>query len=96
MITIKQRLNLRILLKCILIAVFASDRTVNCLFLPFLPWNRSNIAINRTVQQNKLCFPENILSMSYRAWTCHGRTQRDMIDKLTLVSHQSMLSQHYW
>lgn len=65
--------------------------TSNSLFIPFHSSNHLNTSttINRSyfhqrpiLQNIPSLSSSHILSMSLRAWTCHGRSQRDMVEKL--------------
>ena len=88
------------LFKRFLILVFASTtmpmmRMSNCLM--FVPSLSSKIINNIGSNTVHTTFPKkpspfspvttsNILSMSLRAWTCHGASQREMVEKLSSVS----------
>lgn len=74
----------------ILLVLFSSIPIVSSLLYPFSNFNQSFVYRSNNlnpIPKNKLSITTpTVLTMSLRAWTCHGRNQRDMVDKLTLVS----------
>lgn len=72
----------------LLIVVFASLIVVSdSLFVSsFFPTNINASFVQRNFPHSTPSFSSSdILNMSLKAWTCHGRSQRDMVEKLTMA-----------
>lgn len=65
------------------ILLFAFLSVVDGIFLSFLPHIN---ATSRAFPTKAESLSETSLNMNLRAWTCHGRSQREMVDRLASVS----------